>query len=96
MVRRYWRGPTWINSAWLIWLGLRRLGYESRGRSRWPTALCEAYVREGSREFYEPFTGEGLGRARVRLVDADRRAGGPGPRGAAARTCERLGGTEHE
>ena len=23
--------------------------------------LREAYVREGSREFYEPFTGEGLG-----------------------------------
>jgi hypothetical protein len=23
--------------------------------------LCPIYVREGSREFYEPFTGEGLG-----------------------------------
>ena len=31
-VRRYWRGPTWINSAWLLWLGLRRLGYDERGR----------------------------------------------------------------
>ncbi|HET7177588.1 MAG TPA: hypothetical protein VFI63_02760, partial [Solirubrobacterales bacterium] len=27
-VRRYWRGPTWVNAAWLLWLGLRRLGYE--------------------------------------------------------------------
>ena len=26
-IRRYWRGPTWINSAWLVWLGMRRLGY---------------------------------------------------------------------
>src|SRR5205814_2005423 len=26
-LRRYWRGPTWINSAWLVWLGLVRLGY---------------------------------------------------------------------
>ena len=21
--RRYWRGPTWINAAWLVWLGLQ-------------------------------------------------------------------------
>ncbi|HEY3492443.1 MAG TPA: hypothetical protein VGK43_05795, partial [Solirubrobacterales bacterium] len=28
-IRRYWRGPTWVNSAWLVWLGLRRLGYEA-------------------------------------------------------------------
>ena len=26
-IRRYWRGPTWVNSAWLVWLGLVRLGY---------------------------------------------------------------------
>ncbi|MDQ2939445.1 MAG: hypothetical protein M3R23_02825, partial [Actinomycetota bacterium] len=28
LLRRYWRGPTWVNTAWLVWLGLRRLGYE--------------------------------------------------------------------
>ena len=60
LVRRYWRGPTWINSAWLLWLGLRRLGYVEQAESM-ATALSEVYVREGSREFYEPFTGEGLG-----------------------------------
>ena len=26
-LRRYWRGPTWVNAAWLLWLGLVRLGY---------------------------------------------------------------------
>ncbi len=60
MVRRYWRGPTWINSAWMIWLGLIRLGYEEPAATM-AAALCEAYAREGSREFYEPYTGEGLG-----------------------------------
>jgi hypothetical protein len=59
-VRRYWRGPTWINSAWLLWLGLRRLGYDAEAQ-RMAGALSGAYLREGSREFYEPFTGEGLG-----------------------------------
>ncbi|MDP9189212.1 MAG: hypothetical protein M3O25_08180, partial [Actinomycetota bacterium] len=60
LVRRYWRGPTWINSAWLIWLGLRRLGYEQQATVM-EEALCATYAREGSREFYEPFSGEGLG-----------------------------------
>lgn len=60
LVRRYWRGPTWINSAWLLWLGLRRLGYGEQAAVM-ADALGEAYAREGSREFYEPFTGEGLG-----------------------------------
>ena len=26
-LRLYWRGPTWVNAAWLLWLGLVRLGY---------------------------------------------------------------------
>lgn len=61
LVRRYWRGPTWINSSWLLWMGLRRLGYEAEAQSM-ADALCETYARSGiSREFYEPFTGEGLG-----------------------------------
>jgi hypothetical protein len=58
--RHYWRGPTWINSAWLLWIGLKRLGYEAEAQHM-ETALCETYAREGSREFYEPYTGEGLG-----------------------------------
>lgn len=60
LVRRYWRGPTWINSAWIVWLGLRRLGYDEQA-TRMEEVLCATYAREGSREFYEPYTGEGLG-----------------------------------
>jgi len=60
LVRRYWRGPTWVNSAWLLWLGLRRLGYYEAAQ-RMASALTEAVLTEGLREYYEPRTGAGLG-----------------------------------
>jgi hypothetical protein len=60
LVRRYWRGPTWVNSAWLLWLGLRRLGYEEPAR-RMASALTEAVLSAGLREYYDPRTGAGLG-----------------------------------
>jgi glycogen debranching enzyme len=59
-VRRYWRGPTWVNSAWLLWLGLRRLGYEE-GAERLARGVIGAAEREGLREYYDPRTGVGLG-----------------------------------
>jgi Mannosylglycerate hydrolase MGH1-like glycoside hydrolase domain len=59
-IRRYWRGPTWVNSAWLVWLGLRRLGYEEEARTLAAGVLAAA-VREGLREYYDPRTGRGLG-----------------------------------
>jgi hypothetical protein len=58
--RRYWRGPTWVNTAWLVWLGLRRLGYEAEA-SRMVEALAGAATREGFREYYDPRNGRGLG-----------------------------------
>jgi mannosylglycerate hydrolase MGH1-like protein len=59
-IRRYWRGPTWVNSAWLVWLGLRRLGYEAEA-SRLASGLIAAVEREGLREYYDPRDGTGLG-----------------------------------
>lgn len=58
--RFYWRGPTWVNAAWLLWLGLVRLGYAAEARSM-ADAVTAAVVREGLREYYNPRTGEGLG-----------------------------------
>jgi hypothetical protein len=59
-LRRYWRGPTWINSAWLIWLGLVRLDYrkQAAGLAR---GIERAVLDSGLREFYDPFDGRGMG-----------------------------------
>jgi len=59
-VRRYWRGPTWINSAWMVWLGLRRLGYEPEAEQM-AKGLIGAVEREGLREYYDPRDGTGMG-----------------------------------
>ena len=59
-LRRYWRGPTWVNSAWLVWLGLLRLGYEVAA-ARLADGVIGAVEREGLREYYDPRTGAGLG-----------------------------------
>ncbi|HEU4461902.1 MAG TPA: hypothetical protein VFR75_04845 [Solirubrobacterales bacterium] len=59
-IRRYWRGPTWVNSAWLVWLGLRRLGYEAEA-TQLASGVIGAAAREGLREYYDPRNGKGLG-----------------------------------
>jgi hypothetical protein len=59
-VRRYWRGPTWINAAWLLWLGLVRLGYDNEA-TELAGRLCAAVQREGLREYYHPYSGGGMG-----------------------------------
>jgi hypothetical protein len=59
-LRRYWRGPTWVNSAWLLWRGLVRLGYEEQA-STLARAISDTLLREGLREFYDPHDGRGMG-----------------------------------
>jgi hypothetical protein len=58
--RRYWRGPTWVNAAWLLWIGLLRLGYQAEA-DEMARRLSEVVLRAGLREYYNPHTGEGLG-----------------------------------
>jgi hypothetical protein len=60
LIRRYWRGPTWVNTAWLAWLGLRRLGYHQEAEAL-AAGLIGAVEREGLREYYDPRDGRGLG-----------------------------------
>ncbi len=59
-LRRYWRGPTWINAAWLLWLGLVRLGYQEQA-AQMGRRLADAVSLAGLREYYDPFTGAGMG-----------------------------------
>jgi len=59
-LRRYWRGPTWINAAWLLWLGLVRLGYEQAAEEM-VARLRAAVGAAGLREYYDPYTGAGMG-----------------------------------
>lgn len=79
-IRRYWRGPTWINAAWLVWLGLGRLGYREHADVL-RDGLSRAIAAEGLREFYDPYTGRGMGATNfawsaliVEMLDPDPRA----------------------
>jgi hypothetical protein len=59
-LRRYWRGPTWLNSAWLVWLGLVRLGYREHAAAL-ADGATSAVLHSGLREFYGPYDGRGMG-----------------------------------
>jgi glycogen debranching enzyme len=59
-LRRYWRGPTWINAAWLLWMGLIRLGYDDAA-DEMARRLRRAVQLSGLCEYYDPFTGAGMG-----------------------------------
>jgi hypothetical protein len=58
--RRYWRGPTWMNAAWLVWLGLVRLGYAEQA-DMLAERIVGAVAARGLREYYDPYTGHGRG-----------------------------------
>lgn len=57
---RYWQGPTWFNTNWLVIDGLRRYGYHDHA-----DALVEGsleLVRSGEfSEYYNPISGKPLG-----------------------------------
>ena len=80
-IRRYWRGPTWINAAWLLWLGLVRLGYGEQAEEL-TRRVATAVLASGLREYYDPYTGRGMGMPdfawsalAMELVDPDPAAG---------------------
>lgn len=58
--RRYWRGPCWVNTNWMLIQGLRRLGVDDLAHE-----LRQATLRlvrhAGFWEYFDPLTGAGLG-----------------------------------
>ncbi len=80
--RRYWRGPVWINTNWLLWHGLRQHGrvVEADEVARSSLALV---ARAGFREYFDPFDGSGYGSrdfawSAALTIDLVERLGGPG------------------
>lgn len=59
-LRRYWRGPSWVNTAWMLIPAMRHLGYTDQA-DRMLGPLLDAMQREGLREYYDAGSGEGLG-----------------------------------
>ena len=58
--QRYWRGPSWANTTWLVIRGLRRHG-EYAVAEALRAGLLEAVRTEGFREYYDADTGAGAG-----------------------------------
>jgi hypothetical protein len=57
---RYWRGPAWINTSWLVLRGLERHGRHAEAATL-RTAMLNAVCQEGFREYFDHRTGAGRG-----------------------------------
>jgi len=57
---RYWRGPVWINIDWFLMHGLEAYGYKDHAQ-RLRKTIIELCRNKGFHEYFEPFTGDGLG-----------------------------------
>ena len=55
-----WRGPSWLNTNWFLSHGLRRHGYGELADTI-VARSHECIEKSGFREYYHPYTGEGLG-----------------------------------
>src|SRR6266536_2114487 len=58
--RRYWRGPVWINTDWLVWRGLRQHG-ETALAGEVEDSMVGLVRCSGFREYYDPFGAQGYG-----------------------------------
>ena len=55
-----WRGPSWINTNWLLVQGLRQHSFHEPARHI-AEKSAELVLKSGFREYYNPLTGEGYG-----------------------------------
>jgi hypothetical protein len=60
---RYWRGPSWFNTAWIVHRGLVRYGADLAARALRASTLGAAH-RTDFAEYVDPYTGQGRGARR--------------------------------
>lgn len=58
--RRYWRGPVWINTDWLVWRGLLQHGQQQQA-DHVATSMLTLVKQSGFREYFNPRSGDGYG-----------------------------------
>lgn len=58
--KRYWQGPTWVNTNWLLIDGLLRMGFENEANAL-KSHTIELLREHGIWEYYNPITGVGMG-----------------------------------
>lgn len=57
---RYWQGPAWVNTNWLIIDGLKRFGYHDHAAALTESTL-DMVKQSGFAEYFNPLTGGPLG-----------------------------------
>jgi neutral trehalase len=58
--KRYWQGPTWLNTNWLIIDGLKRYGYKDLADSLTKSTI-DMVDKSGFYEYFDPLSGEPAG-----------------------------------
>jgi len=57
---RYWQGPSWVNTNWLIIDGLERYGFNDEAYELKKRTL-DMVSKQGPHEYFDPIDGRGLG-----------------------------------
>jgi hypothetical protein len=57
---RYWQGPTWVNTNWLIIDGLKRYGFDDHAETLTESTI-ELVKNNGFHEYFDPISGFGYG-----------------------------------
>lgn len=57
---RYWQGPTWINTNWLIIQGLKNYGFQDYAKKLRLNTI-DLVTDNGFHEYYDPITGKAIG-----------------------------------